>query len=41
MDEFHDNCIKTIKHYDTVWYCKCDQCFTGESEEEEEVEDAE
>lgn len=38
IDGFHDNCIKTIKHYDTVWYCKCEECFTGEKEIEVEDE---
>lgn len=30
MDGRHSDCKKSIKNYDSIWYCKCEQCFTGE-----------
>lgn len=40
MDEFHDQCKVSIKNYDTIWYCKCEQCYKGDAAEvEDEVED--
>ena len=41
MDEFHDQCKVSIKHYDTVWYCKCEQCYKGEVEETDTDTDTE
>ena len=40
MDEFHDQCKVSIKNYDTVWYCKCEQCF-GQVEKEEDPDENE
>ena len=36
-DGKHSDCKKSIKHYDVIWYCKCEQCFTGEEEVKDEA----
>ena len=37
-DGIHKSCKKSIKHYDTVWYCKCEQCYEEPKEVEAEDE---
>lgn len=31
----HDDCIKEIKHFDTIWRCQCEKCSVPKGEDNE------